>query len=174
MHPKIPYKQPSFSLIFRHICVCSVPQACLTLCDAMEWGLSGTPLHGISQARILEWVVNSFSRGSSWPKDWTHVSCIGRQILYCWAIEEAPFQTYFILLCFGDIAFFTNCLRGIFLTQGWTCVSCIPCTGRWGFFTTSATWEALGRHYAKWNQSDRERQILYAVTHVWSLNTTTN
>ena len=108
MHPKIPYKQPSFSLIFRHICVCSVPQACLTLCDAMEWGLSGTPLHGISQARILEWVVNSFSRGSSWPKDWTHVSCIGRQILYCWAIEEAPFQKYFILLCFGDIAFFTN------------------------------------------------------------------
>ena len=43
----------------------------------------GSSVHGILQARILEWVVISFSRGSSWPRDWTHVSCvscIGRQI----------------------------------------------------------------------------------------------
>ena len=38
-------------------------------------------VHEISQARILEWVAISFSRESSQPKDWTHVSCIGRQIL---------------------------------------------------------------------------------------------
>ena len=36
----------------------------------------GSSVHGIFQARILEWVVISFSRGSSWPKDWTHISCI--------------------------------------------------------------------------------------------------
>ena len=44
------------------------------------------------QARILEQVVISFSRGSSWPRDWTHiscVSCIGRQILYHWTTREA-------------------------------------------------------------------------------------
>ena len=39
-------------------------------------------VHGISQARILEWVAISFSRGSSQPRDGTCVSCIGRQILY--------------------------------------------------------------------------------------------
>ena len=49
----------------------------------------GSSVHGISQARILEWVAISFSRGSLWLRDWTHISCIGRQILYCWATREA-------------------------------------------------------------------------------------
>ena len=42
-------------------------------------------VRGVSQGRILEWVVISFSRGSSWPRDWPHVSCMGRQIPYHWA-----------------------------------------------------------------------------------------
>ena len=46
-------------------------------------------VHGISQARILEWVAISFSRGSSWPRDQIHISCIGRQILYHRATWEA-------------------------------------------------------------------------------------
>ena len=49
----------------------------------MDCGLSS--IHGIFQARILEWVVISSSRGSSWPRDWTqvfYVSCIGRWVLY--------------------------------------------------------------------------------------------
>ena len=45
---------------------------------------------GIFQARILEWVAISFSRGSSWSRDWTRVSCVGRQILYQWAAREDP------------------------------------------------------------------------------------
>ena len=68
---------------------CLVNKWCLTLCNPMEcspWSFSG---HGISQARILEWVAISFSRGSSWPRDQTHVSCIGRWILYYWATWEA-------------------------------------------------------------------------------------
>ena len=50
----------------------------------------GSSVHGISQATILEWVVISFSRRSSWPRDLTHVSspCIGRWILYHWATRE--------------------------------------------------------------------------------------
>ena len=44
--------------------------------------------HGVSQARILEWVAIFFSRGSPWLRGWTHVSCIGRQILYHWASRE--------------------------------------------------------------------------------------
>ena len=43
----------------------------LTLCDLMDCGLPGSSIHGILQARILEWVAISFSKGSSWPRDWT-------------------------------------------------------------------------------------------------------
>ena len=57
---------------------------------------------GILQARILEWVAISFSRGSSWPRDWTcspGTSCIGRWILYYWATwevtREAPIYTVY-------------------------------------------------------------------------------
>ena len=42
----------------------------------------GSSVHGILQARTLEWVAMAASRGSSQPKDQTRVSCIGRQILY--------------------------------------------------------------------------------------------
>ena len=61
-------------------------QSCLTLCDPMDRSLQGAFVHGILQARILEWVAISFSRSSSQPRDWTHVSYIsltGRQDLYC-------------------------------------------------------------------------------------------
>ena len=50
-------------------------------CDAMDYSLPGCSVHGISQARMLEWVAISFSRESQ-HRDWTCVSCIGRQILY--------------------------------------------------------------------------------------------
>ena len=43
-------------------------------CDPMGWCLPGASVHGILQARILEWVIIAFSRGSSWPRDWTRVS----------------------------------------------------------------------------------------------------
>ena len=45
-------------------------------------GPPGFSVHGTSQARILEWVAISYSRESSRPRDWTHISFIGRQILY--------------------------------------------------------------------------------------------
>ena len=51
-------------------------------CFPMDCSQPGSSLHGILQARLLEWVFISFSRGSSQPKDRTHVSCIGRQIFY--------------------------------------------------------------------------------------------
>ena len=56
------------------LCVCS--QSCLTPCDSMDCSPPGSSVHGILQARILEWVALSFSRGSSWPRDRTHVSCV--------------------------------------------------------------------------------------------------
>ena len=63
---------------------CLVSQLCLTLCHPMDCRPSGSSLHRIPQARLLEWVVISFSRRSSQPRDWTHVSCIGSQIFYHW------------------------------------------------------------------------------------------
>ena len=54
-----------------------VAQSCLTLCDPVDCSPPGSSVHGILQARILEWVVISFSRGSSRPRDRTRVSRIG-------------------------------------------------------------------------------------------------
>ena len=66
----------------RYATLCSVAQSCLSLCDPLDCSSPGSSLHGIFQARILEWVAISYSRGSSPPRDQTCVSCIGRQILY--------------------------------------------------------------------------------------------
>ena len=51
-------------------------QSCLTLCNPMDCSPPGSSVHGILQARILEWVTISYSRGSSWPRDWINISCI--------------------------------------------------------------------------------------------------
>ena len=64
-----------------HICVFSttqnkLAQSCPTLCDPMDCSLSGTSVHGIFQARVLEWIAIALSRGSSRPRDRTWVSCI--------------------------------------------------------------------------------------------------
>ena len=59
-----------------------VSQSCLTLCDPLDCSLPGFSVHGIFQARVLEWVSISFSRGSSQPRDQTQVSCIaGRHFI---------------------------------------------------------------------------------------------
>ena len=69
-------------------CCCLVAQLCPTRCDPVDCSPPGSPDHGISQARVLEWDVISFSRGSSWPRDRTCVSCIGRRMLYHGATGE--------------------------------------------------------------------------------------
>ena len=52
----------------------SITQSCPTLCDPMNCSPPGSSVHGVSLARILEWVVISYSRGSSPPRDQTHIS----------------------------------------------------------------------------------------------------
>ena len=64
-------------------------QSRLTLCDPMNCSLPGCTLHGILQARILEWMLTPFSREFSEPKDQTKV-CIDRQILYCLSHQRRP------------------------------------------------------------------------------------
>jgi len=60
-------------------------QSCLTLCNPMDCSQPGSSVHGILQARILEWVAMPSSRGYCQPRDQTQVSyasCIGRWLLY--------------------------------------------------------------------------------------------
>ena len=66
-----------------------VTQLCLTLCNPLDCNLPGSPAHGIIQAWILEWVAILFSRGSSWPRDWTQVSCIAGRLFTIWATKES-------------------------------------------------------------------------------------
>ena len=78
-----PYSIPIWNL------ACLVTQSCPTLWDPLDCSPPGASVHGILHARILEWVAISFSRGSSWPRDQTQVSCICRQVVYHWVTREA-------------------------------------------------------------------------------------
>ena len=67
------------------VCMCMHTPSCPILCDPMDCSPPGSSIHGILQARILEWVAFSFSRGSSRLKGRTYISCIsclGRWVLY--------------------------------------------------------------------------------------------
>ena len=73
------------------LCVCA--QSCPTLCDPMDCSPPGSSVHGVPQARRLEWVTIFSSRGSSWSKDQTCiscVSCIDRWILYLLSHQGSP------------------------------------------------------------------------------------
>ena len=66
-----------------------VAQLCPTLCDPIDCSLPGSSVHGIFQAKVLEWVAISFSRGSSQPRDWTWASNIVGRCFTIWATKEA-------------------------------------------------------------------------------------
>ena len=75
-------------LLYLCVCVCVRAsarlslQSCPTLFDSLDCSPPGSSVHGISQAIILEYIAIFSSRGSPWPKKWTCISCISRQILY--------------------------------------------------------------------------------------------
>ena len=74
--------------LFSFQCLCLVAQLCPTL-RPHDCSLPGSSVHGILQARILEWVAISFSRGSSWARDRTRVSCIAGRFFTNWAIRKS-------------------------------------------------------------------------------------
>ena len=78
-----------------------VAQSCPTLCDPVDCSPPGSSIHEILQARILEWVAISFSRGSSGPRDWTQVSRIVGRRFNLWATRADPYNSvsYSYLLC---------------------------------------------------------------------------
>ena len=72
------------------VCVCVYAQSRPTLCNPMDYSPPGSSVHGILQARILEWVAISYSKLSSCPRGRTCISCIGQRILYPLATWEVP------------------------------------------------------------------------------------
>ena len=94
--------------IWNCTCVCSVASVCLTLCDPMDCSPAGSSVHGILQARILEWVAIPSSRESSQPRDWdwvSCVSCIASSFFFCffffyhWAAREVLSEINVHKLC---------------------------------------------------------------------------
>ena len=83
-------------VLSRGVCVL-VTQSCPTLCNPKNCSPPGSSVHGILQARMLEWVAIPFSRGSSRPMDQTQVSCITGRFFTIGAIGEAHYL--YIYLC---------------------------------------------------------------------------
>ena len=85
-----------YILALAYVCMCAQllwhAKSCPALCNSIDCSPPGSFAHGISQARILEWVAISFSRGSSWPRNRTQVSCIAGRFFTNWATREAPLK----------------------------------------------------------------------------------
>ena len=78
----------------------SVSHWCLTLRNPMYCSLPGSSVHGILQATILDWVAIPFSRGSSWPRNQTGVSCIADRFFTKWATREVHCTSITTVLVF--------------------------------------------------------------------------
>ena len=125
-----------------HCSLSEVAQSCPTLCDPMDCRPPGSCVHEVFQAEILEWVVISYSRVTSRPRDWTPISCgscIGRRILNHCATCEAPkdFQGVFcsvFAFSYVNIQFLYSHLELLL--------------GRWILYHW-ATWEALCIKYTR-------------------------
>jgi len=94
---------------------CACAQLCLTLYYLIDCSLPGSSVHWIFLERILEGVAIPFSRGSSWPKDQTNISCIGRQILYHWITWEAHVNIYYYIINKFSFAFLSYYSKRIIL-----------------------------------------------------------
>ena len=176
-------------LLKPHVCVKSF-WLCRTLCDPVDYSLPGPSVHGILQARMLEWLAISFSRGSSWPRDRTrfsYASWVGRWVFTTlppgrpsesravalspsgvsdsatpWAVvRQAPLSIGVPTQeCWSELPW---PLQGVFPTQGLNQVSHLA----GGFFTV---WAARGAQ-EYW----RGRILLIlAPGHFWSLIYTRN
>ena len=133
----------------------------------MDCSPPGSSVHGILQARILEWVAISFSRGSSWPRNWTQVSCIAGRFLTYWATREARVLTPSIIspilmlssvlktwspswipvLHLGWAPKFLSPFKFSFVFLSWLCNWCFQFRSQWG--------DQCGREQMVWAGSPR-------------------
>ena len=83
--------------IYTYAVLCLVALLCPTLCDPLDCSPPGSSVHGILQARILEWIAMPSSRGFSQPRDLTCVSCIAGGFFTSWPTREAHLYLYLYL-----------------------------------------------------------------------------
>ena len=99
--------------------------------DPMDYSPPGSSVHGISQARILEWVAISYSRGSAQPRDWTWVSCVsctGMQILNHWCHREAQGKCGLLELCKAFMANSHTAFPSSSISKQWGQIHFLPLT----------------------------------------------
>ena len=116
-----------------------VTHSCQTLCDPRDCTLSGSSVHGILQARILEWVAISVSKGSIQPRDQIWVSCIAGRFFTLWAPRE---------VVVGNIH------QGK-PTHRYVMTYYVPT--KMEIFVTWDNLDECREYYAKWIKTDRER-----------------
>ena len=122
----------------------------------MDCSLPGSSVHGILQARILEWVAISFSRGSSQPRDRTRVSCIaGRFFFTSWATREflcstaQIFDSYKLLTPTFRTQKYAKLTSGYYLHEMWSSLN----TENHGDPTQNTTWKGyLFQWFLKWTK----------------------
>ena len=88
LFPILYWEEKKITVITLSEWVSEVTQLCPILCEPMDCSLPDSSIHGIFQARILEWVAISFSRRSSQPREWTQVSHIVGRCFTVWATRE--------------------------------------------------------------------------------------
>ena len=93
-------------------------QLCPTLWDPMDWSLPGSSVHGILQARVLEWVTILFSRGLYQPKNWTRVSCTAGRFFTIWATREAPISILIFIISSVNFRHFCSSFSSFFFFLG--------------------------------------------------------
>ena len=90
----------------------------------MDCSPPGSSVHGISQARILEWVAMSYSRESSWPRDQTQISCIVGRFFTIWATREAKAERIRLLFTRRNhLRSLTLLFSHLWKTLLWVCFS---------------------------------------------------
>ena len=143
----------------------------------------GSSVHGISQARILEWGVISFSRGSFWPRLWTPVSCITGEFFSDWATTEALLDPGVCMLChFSHVQLFATLFTvacqsplsmGFFRQEYRSGLPCPPLGDlpkaeigsvsfmspalAGGVFTDRAPWQVFYEKFVEWNHHSPSR-----------------
>ena len=124
-------------------------ESCPTLCDPIDGSPPGSPIPGILQARTLERVAVSFSNASKWKrkvKSLSHVRLLATQWTEAY---QAPLS-----MGFSRQEYWSR-VPSPSPKEEWDLAICDNMDGPWG-------------HYAKWNESDTERQILYDLSHKWT------
>ena len=121
-------------------------------CNPMDCSLPGSSVHGVFQARVLEWVVISISRGSSKPRNWTRVSCTADRVFTTWATRKvvgtANLNTFISKRVNKALLKCTNKVQGLHRCVAWI----------WSLRTV-VSWE-LRKKCSFWPPSDLNPKIL--------------